>query len=118
MTHIYILICPITKHIKYVGKSNSPKRRAKDHMLDFRGVPVDRMLWLDEIKRRKLKPILEVIDTINIEEWKYWEEFWISYFKSIGAELFNKRSGNGLTYSNSQTFKIGHIPYNKGRKLK
>jgi len=118
MTYIYILICPITNQLKYVGKSNCVIKRLKDHMWDFRGVPVDRMLWIDELKRKKLKPILEVIDEVEISNWQYWEKFWIDYFKSIGANLFNQRSGNGLTYSNSQTFKVGHIPYNKGKKLK
>ncbi len=56
---------------------------------------------------------MEIIDTVSIYEWQYWEEFWISYYKSIGANLFNKRAGNGLTWSNSQTFKVGNIPHNK-----
>lgn len=113
VTKIYGLICPLTNEIKYIGKSNNPERRLKDHMWDTRGMDINKALWIKDLKTKKLKPILEILDEVPISTWQYWEEFWILYFKALGAKIFNKRAGNGLTYANHQTFKPGNIPWNK-----
>lgn len=115
MTYIYCLICPITHKIRYIGKANNPQRRAKDHMLDIRDMPTDKALWVGEMRKHKLKPILEILDEVVIEQWQFWEEFYIGYFKSLGIELLNKRAGNGLTFKNHQTFKKGQVPHNKNK---
>jgi len=48
-------------------------------------------------KLRKHKKLnLDIIDTVNINEWEFWEKFYISYFKSIGVELYNIHSGGKL----------------------
>lgn len=115
-TSIYGLFCPIDGKLKYVGKSGNPVRRLKDHMLDVRDMPVEKLLWVDEMKRKKLKPILEILDEVSVDNWQYWENFYIEYFKSLGIQLLNKRSGNGLTFANSKTFKVGNRPHNLGKK--
>lgn len=113
-TKIYALVCPIDGQIKYIGKSNDPVRRVKDHMLDVRDMDVHKALWVRTLKAKKLKPELLILDEVEIGEWQYWEEFYIGYYKSLGASLFNKRSGgNGLTFASSQTFKKGNVPWNK-----
>lgn len=117
-TFIYILICPIDGLVKYVGKSNNPNKRVKDHVLDFRNMDYNKSLWITSLKQKKLRPELVIVDEVPIFDWKYWEYFWCQYFKSLGFKLYNTRSRNGLTYSNSKTFKPGNIPWNKGKKLK
>lgn len=115
-TKIYILICPIDGKVKYVGKSNDPFRRAKDHMIDLRGMDFNKASWILRLKQQKMKPIVEVVDDVPLFDWKFWEGFWIDYFKSLGYTLFNtRRSGNGLTYATHQTFKKGNTPWNKRR---
>lgn len=85
-------------------------------MQDFRAVPIDRLLWIHSLKQRKLKPIIEVLEEVNINQWEWWEEWYINYFKSLGIELFNKRAGgNGLKWANHATYKPGNIPHNKGK---
>jgi hypothetical protein len=113
MTKIYILICPLNGKVKYVGKSNNPDKRLKDHLLDFRCMDLHKAQWLRLLKSNNQKPELIVIDEVSIYDWKFWEEWWCHYFKSLGFKLFNKRSRNGLTYANSKTFKKGNIPWNK-----
>lgn len=116
-TTIYALFCPITEEMKYIGKANNIKSRLKSHLQDFRGVPADRVIWLGKLKRKKLKPEIEILSEVDVEEWKFWEEFYIGYYKSLGIKLLQKRAGgNGLTYKNSQTFKKYGIPHNKGKK--
>ena len=117
-TNIYALVCPIDKQIVYIGKANCCERRLKDHIKDQRNISLDKMLWLDKLKTAKLKPELLILDSdIPVDNWQFWEEFYIGYYKSLGIKLLNKRSGNGLTYANSQTFRKGQRPKNYGKKL-
>lgn len=71
-TNIYILICPLTQEIKYIGKANNPKRRVKDHMLDFRSRlgEFKKTKWLRELFVAGLKPEMEIIDIVDMETWK------------------------------------------------
>lgn len=117
-TFIYILICPVDGLVKYVGKSNNPNKRLKDHTLDFRNMDYNKSLWITKLKQQKLKPEMVIIDEVSAFEWKFYEEFYSQYFKSLGYSLFNKRSRNGLTYANSRTFQPGNRPWNKGLTIK
>jgi hypothetical protein len=112
-TFIYILYCPIDCILKYVGKSNDPEKRLRDHCLDFRCMDLQKAAWIRKLKAKKLKPRLIIIDEIDVDDWKDKEEFWCNYFKGYGYQLYNKRSRNGLTFRNSTTFKPGNIPWNK-----
>lgn len=113
-TFIYALICPFEGNIKYIGKANNPIRRAKDHMFDIRGMTPEKIEWVGKMRKHKKKPILEILDEVLIEEWEFWEGWWMAYFKSFGLKLINSnRAGNGLKYANHQTFKPGNRPWNK-----
>ena len=76
MISIYILIennLPV-----YIGKTNEPNRRLKEHKVNFS------------------KDIsLEVIDEVEESEWIYWERWWIEIFDSWGIILLNKNRGGG-----------------------
>ncbi len=117
-TFIYILICPFDGTVKYVGKSNDPIKRLKDHLLDFRCMDLHKAMWIRELRAKKLKPEMVVIDEVSLFDWKFWEQWWCMYYKSLGFKLFNSRSRNGLTFANSKTFKPGQRPWNYGLKLK
>lgn len=117
-TFIYGLVCPLENTLKYIGKANNPHRRLKDHMYDIRGMTPEKVEWIGELRKYKVKPELVILDEICISEWEYWEAFYLGYFRSLGFQLINtSRSGNGLTYSNKQTWKPHNIPWNKGKKL-
>jgi len=115
-TFIYILICPVDGNVKYVGKSNNPEKRLKDHMLDFRCMDLEKAKWIIDLKRKKLKPKLEIIEQVDSFHWKEKESYWCDHYRNLGYTLFNKRSRNGLTFSNSKSFKKGNIPWNYGIK--
>ncbi len=115
-TFIYILICPLDGLVKYVGKSNNPEKRLKDHCLDFRCMDLNKAMWIRELRAQNMKPFLRVIDEVDYDHWKEREEYWCNYFKSYGYVLFNTRSRNGLTYANSKTFRPGRVPWNYGKK--
>lgn len=114
MTYIYALFCPIDGLMKYIGKANNPQRRVKDHMFDIRGMTSEKVEWIGQLRKNKKKPILEILDHVDVDEWEFWETFYIQYFKGLGIKLINSnRTGNGLKYANYQTFKKGNRPWNK-----
>lgn len=117
-TFIYVLICPLDGKIKYVGKSNNPEKRLKDHCLDFRCMDIHKAMWIRQLKGKGIKPELVIVDEVPVFDWKFWEEFYCYYFKSLGFKLFNTRSRNGLTYANHKSFKPGNKPWNYGKKFK
>ena len=104
-TFIYILY---DKHDIpfYIGKSISVKNRLYVHKLKYG----------NDIQ-------MEILDIVY--DWKFWESFYISLYKSWGFILKNKnKGGGGLTYHTTETKnKIseilkGHISHNKGKKGK
>jgi hypothetical protein len=74
MTKIYIL--ERNEVPFYVGKAKDVIRRKHKHTQTYG----------DDI-------ILTVID--EVEDWKYWEEYWIEQFKAWGFTLLNQNKGGG-----------------------
>jgi len=62
----------------YVGKAKNTVRRQHKHYLTFG----------TDIK-------VEVIDTVEDKQWKFWEQYWIQQFKAWGFKLENKNDGGG-----------------------
>jgi hypothetical protein len=116
-TYIYALECPTENTIKYIGKSNNPVRRLKDHMCDFRQ-EFNKATWIRKLKHDGKKPNLVILDEVPLEKWEFWEQFYIEYFKSLGIVLLNyHKGGNGLGVGNHKTFKLGNVPHNKKVKI-
>ena len=42
---------------------------------------------------------MEVIDEVNLEMWEFWEQYYISLFKSWGFNLVNSTDGGGGSYN-------------------
>ena len=114
-TYIYLLRCPKTNEVKYVGKANDPKSRYYSHMRNGRTEISHKRNWINSLKKEGLFPILDIIKKVSIENWKYWERYYIAYYKSKGHNLTNyKKGGNGLFMGNRTSFKKGQTPWNKG----
>jgi hypothetical protein len=76
MILIYILVennIPI-----YLGKTNEPNRRLREHRVNF-----------------SKDVALEVIDKVEENEWVFWEQWWIELFNSWNITLLNKNKGGG-----------------------
>jgi hypothetical protein len=76
MISIYILLeneVPV-----YLGKTNKPNRRLREHKVNF-----------------SKDVSLEVIDEVKEDEWIYWEQWWIEMFNSWEIVLTNKNKGGG-----------------------
>jgi len=114
-TFIYILIDPVSNQIRYVGKANKPKERYRNHKNPSRDKNTHKRRWINSLKKLNLNPELEIIDEIDIKDWKYWEKFWISYYKYLGCSLINHTTGgDGLSFGNQTSFVKNKKPWNLG----
>lgn len=112
---IYTLSHPITKEVRYVGKTRNPKERYKNHLNKDHNKRSHKTNWIESLKAQKLKPVFEIIDEVPENEWKFWEQWWIQQMVIWGFNLTNHTiGGDGLTCGNQTSFKKGVIPWNKG----
>lgn len=104
---IYTLSDPISKEIKYIGKTKNLKDRLQRHMspCNLKQTWQSKTKWLKYLKNNGLKPIMEVLDQGDENNIDQLEIYWISQFKSWGFKLKNETIG-------------GQIPTPKGSKLK
>lgn len=107
-TNIYILIDPRTNLVKYVGKTNNIRQRYMAHLNRARKHQIHKKNWIEQLKKEKLKPIIEIIDVVPIDNWIFWETYWISQMKTWGFDLINyTNGGEGCTFGNQTSFKKG-----------
>jgi len=108
ITNIYVLIDPRDGKVRYVGKANDVSQRYRAHLNRARKHQIHKKNWIDQLKKEGLKPIIEVIDIVPIEDWVFWETYWISQMKAWGFELINyTNGGDGCTFGNQTSFKKG-----------
>jgi group I intron endonuclease len=116
-TKIYVLIDPNNNQVRYVGKSNNPTKRYYKHC-KFTNVKTHKNNWINKLLTEGKKPILCVIDEVSINEWVFWEMYWISQMKAWGFNLTNSTiGGDGSTTGNKTSFKKGRTAHNKGIPL-
>lgn len=93
LTYIYSLEYP-EGNIKYIGKSDNPKDRLRNHLIDAKNFTVTHKLaWLNGLFKKGLSPVLNIIDEVSQEEWPFWEIHYISLYKSWGFNLTNSTEG-------------------------
>lgn len=98
--YLYTLAHPITKEIRYIGKTNNLTLRYNRHCS-----PEDqqshRISWLKSLKSKGLRPLMEVLEEFNCEDTCYESEiYWIAQFKIWGFDLVNTHEGGRTSYSN------------------
>lgn len=84
---------PITGLIRYVGKSDNPKKRLSSHLGEARDRNCHRKVWLQSLKIQGLRPVLEILDEVPEEEWQSWEVAYIEHFREAGYDLTNNSAG-------------------------
>lgn len=110
ITFIYILWDPRDNGKCYIGKSNDPhKRFSTGHMYKkLWNTKSKKHSWLKSLSNKNLKPILEVIDQVELSDWEFWEQHYICLYKSWGFNLTNGTAGGGgpLNYIQSEETKL------------
>jgi group I intron endonuclease len=94
---IYTLSDPNTKIIKYIGKTKrSLNSRLNEHIYASKNKKYPAATWINSLQE---KPIIELIDEVSDNDWQFWEQYWISQFKTWGFKL--KNIGNGGEIDNT-----------------
>lgn len=94
-TFIYALMNPETKDVFYVGKSDDPKKRLSNHIMDtkkFFNIPKLNLL-IKELLDKGLEPDLLVLEQVKKTEWPEKERLHISQHKERGLPLLNLTEG-------------------------
>lgn len=93
-TFIYGLCDPLTQQLRYVGKANRPDVRRYQH-IESRALvhKSHKNHWIKSLQAKGSRPEMFVIEEVSKDGWQEAEQFWIAYFKSIGADLTNSTLG-------------------------
>ena len=122
-TYIYTL-SDQQGNIRYVGKSDNPKKRLWTHISESKkGFDNHKHRWIRVLLKNENLPILDIIDEVYVDEWKFWEKYWINQIECWGFKLTNSTSGgdggdtyNSLTEYNKKVFREKISKIHKGKK--
>ncbi len=101
---VYTLSDPRDGLVKYIGITSRPTRRMIDHLNDKRNNL--KSSWVKSLKKLGLKPLFDIIDVTDNENYCKIEQYWISQMKTWGFPLKNMTNGGDGSY--------GVKPWNKG----
>jgi group I intron endonuclease len=90
---IYTLSDPITNEVRYVGKTNDIKSRIKDHIKRSKGKKTHKDRWINSLINKDMRPVILILDEVEICDWIFWEKFYISLLKVWGFNLVNHTDG-------------------------
>jgi len=87
-------------NVKYVGQTIDPNNRLYRHIYEAKkvGKKNRRCAWIKSLLNKGEKPILEIIDEVDFENWVQFEKYWIAQFKAWGFDLVNDSLGGEGSY--------------------
>ncbi len=96
-TYIYALSDPRTDIIKYIGQSQNIKKRFREHRKHKHSSVYKN--WVSVLRKEGVKIKIEVIDSVPTEEWAFWEQHYISLYRSWNFPLENISNGGAINSS-------------------
>lgn len=104
--YIYALSDPISKEVRYIGKTKSISRRLQSHIDFARNKKRKRRYvsdWILGLLCQNLKPLITIIEEVDENNWTERETYWIKHFKNLHFNLCNLTDGGesntGYNYS-------------------
>jgi hypothetical protein len=91
-TYIYTLTDPTNGSVRYVGKSDNPEKRLNSHIYETKTHPErsdHKNNWIRSLLFMGVKPTVEIIDEISVDNWEFWELHYYQLYKSWGFDLTN-----------------------------
>lgn len=105
-TFIYGLYCPTSQQVRYIGKSNKPAHRFRQHVNRVKQLRTHRSLglgcqnnhkadkqdeWIDGLLEQGLEPSLVIFEEVPAQAdiWRAAERKWIRHMESQGHQLLN-----------------------------
>lgn len=88
-THfIYVLLCPDTGKVRYVGRTFRPHERILQHKYGYGSAPVD--VWKRTLLAAGKRATFKVIEEVNGGRAAKWQEhWWIRYFRRHEQPILN-----------------------------
>src|SRR5215472_11891881 len=99
---IYVLRCPRTNAIRYVGKTTQiPRNRLRTHIAEsqVQSATSARNRWVASLVAIGLRPTIEVVESGSGNAWKDSERWWIAFYRTQGVELTNGTPEQNARYS-------------------
>lgn len=94
LCRIYVLICPVTLEVRYVGKTiKSLRDRWVSHLYSPKVERNHRANWIKSLLNEGKQPLIEQIDECPWSESQEVEKYWIQLYKERGARLVNLTAG-------------------------
>lgn len=90
--YIYLLKCPLSGEVKYVGKTANPERRYKQHVKKLDKQMTPKRKWLEMLFAKNLKPIIEVIEKVD-GDGRDREQFYVTKYKDTVLNIHNPEKG-------------------------
>lgn len=93
--YIYKLVDPNTKECRYIGKSNNPKSRLKQHIFQAKsdcrqsGTSTPKSTWIKSLIDSGEIPIVSIVETCNSDNVLSREKYWIKKEAEAGSNLTN-----------------------------
>lgn len=93
MYYVYTLSHPITGDIGYVGITDNPYRRFRQHLAAHLSEGKRRYAWIEGLRQQNLVPSIKIVETPSTyDEAVERENFWIRYYLDQGATLCNTQT--------------------------
>lgn len=98
--------------IRYVGKTkNETKKRLYAHIKECNTDRKSHKInWIKSLLNKGERPIINIVDEVPVNEWQFWEIYWIEQFRQWGFNLTNQtiggNGGNGYKHSSENKLKM------------
>lgn len=99
--YIYIIKCPETNNVVYVGKANDLEKRIKSHHLDSKSRKRKICRWINDCVEKRITPIFEIYKETDTENWCEEEIKAIAHFRE-SYDLLNVANG-GMDFCPKET---------------
>lgn len=99
ITHIYGLVDPFTREIRYIGKTIlNPSQRLCSHVSEARRSDIDRRhyhknRWISNLLAKGAYPEVIILETVLSDDWQDAEKRWIQKGRDLGWRLTNLSDG-------------------------
>lgn len=115
MYSVYTLKEPNSEIVRYIGVSNNPTRRFKEHIKDKKSSY--KTNWINKIKNLNKLPELTIIEeNLTKKEALIKEIHYIKLFKSFGAKLTNGTIGGEAPMADKKHSKSTLLKMSEGRR--
>lgn len=81
--YIYCLKCPVTKEVKYIGKTVDVSMRKRHHRSLNKKCNTNLEKWKQEIIVNNLKPIFEIVEVCDESNWEEREKYHITLHSNL-----------------------------------